>query len=103
MGMPWARHCIAADEGKVHAIADFPKPANISDMCSFLGLVEFTPQIAESAKHLRLLLSPQHAFTWTPGHDLDFECVKRVLLQPPVLACFHLSLPTVLQTDASRL
>ncbi|KAK8392571.1 hypothetical protein O3P69_014759 [Scylla paramamosain] len=51
-------------------------------MCSFLGLVEFTPQIAESAKHLRLLLSPQHAFTWTPGHDLDFELqrLKKIIV-----------------------
>lgn len=42
---------IAPDE-KVRAIADFPNPANMTDMRSFFHLVnqlaEFTPQVAES-------------------------------------------------------
>ncbi|KAK8399301.1 hypothetical protein O3P69_003430 [Scylla paramamosain] len=76
-GFKLSREGIAADEEKVRAIADFPKPANVTDMRSFLGLAnqlaEFTPQIAASAEPLRLLLSPRRAFTWTPDHDLAFE------------------------------
>uniref|UniRef100_A0A0P4VQ24 RNA-directed DNA polymerase n=2 Tax=Scylla olivacea TaxID=85551 RepID=A0A0P4VQ24_SCYOL len=106
-GFKLSREGIAADEEKVRAIADFPKPANVTDMRSFLGLAnqlaEFTPQIAASAEPLRLLLSPRRAFTWTPDHDLAFEKVKMALSRPPVLAHFDPSLPTVLQTDASRL
>lgn len=30
---------IAADEGKVRAIAEFPKPGNVTDLRSFMGLV----------------------------------------------------------------
>ena len=47
---------IAADPDRVAAIKDFPTPANITDLRSFLGLVnqlaEFTPEIAETAQPL---------------------------------------------------
>lgn len=98
---------ISADEDKVKAIRDFPKPANVTDLRSFMGLVnqlaEFTSDIAAKAQPLRPLLSPKRSFTWTPDHDRAFEEVKQALLSPPVLAPFDPALPVVLQTDASRL
>ena len=49
-GFKLSKDGIAADEDKVCAIAEFPKPANLTDMRSFFCLVnqlaEFTPQIA---------------------------------------------------------
>ena len=57
---------VSADSAKVKAIADFPVPANITDLRSFLGLVnqlaEFTPKIAAAAETLRSLLSPKNEF-----------------------------------------
>ena len=98
---------IAADSGKVRVIADFPTPANLTDLRSFMGLVnqlgDFTPDIAKHAEILRPLMSPQRNFTWTPDHDTAFARVKEALIQPPVLAQFDPSRKTVLQTDASRL
>ncbi|XP_063600719.1 uncharacterized protein LOC134776896 [Penaeus indicus] len=74
---------IAAEEEKVRAIAEFPKPANLTDLRSFMGLVnqlaEFTPAIAESADVLRPLMSPKRTFTWTPDHDAAFS--RYALLQ----------------------
>ena len=98
---------ISADPDKISAISDFPKPTNITDLRSFMGLVnqlaEFTPDIAATAQPLRPLLSPKRSFTWTPDHDTAFERVKSALLSPPVLAPFNPAYPVVLQTDASRL
>ena len=98
---------IAADDTKVRAITDFPKPANITDVRSFMGLVnqlgDFSPNIAEAAEPLRALMSPRRTFIWTPDHDVAFERVKKALSRPPVLAHFDPSLKVVLQTDASRL
>ncbi|XP_068235531.1 uncharacterized protein [Palaemon carinicauda] len=58
---------IAADPGKVSAIWDFPTPTNLTDLRSFMGLVnqlaEFTPDIAATAQPLRPLMSPKRAFT----------------------------------------
>jgi len=98
---------IEADQDRVSAIRDFPTPANVTDLRSFMGLVnqlsELTPSIAATAQTLRPLLSPKRTFIWTADHDEAFRRVKEALSQPPVLAHFDLSLPIVLQTDASRL
>lgn len=98
---------ISAGEDRVSAIRDFPTPANLTDLRSFMGLVnqlsEFTPDIAAAAQPLRPLMSPKRTFTWTADHDEAFKRVKTALLQPPVLAHFDPALPVILQTDASRL
>ena len=98
---------ILADEGRVRAIQDYPTPANITDLRSFLGLVnqlsEFSPDIAAASQPLRPLLSPRRTFTWSAAHDEAFQQVKTQLLKPPVLAHFDPTLPVILQTDASRL
>lgn len=98
---------IAADPEKVRAITDFATPANITDLRSFMGLVnqlaEFSPDIAAAAQPLRPLMSPRRSFTWTIDHDTAFQRVQTALASPPVLAMFDMQLPTILQTDASRL
>ena len=98
---------VAADEDRVSAIRDFPTPANLTDLRSFMGLVnqlsEFTPDIAAAAQSLRPLMSSKRAFTWTSDHDEAFRRVKTALLQPPVLAHLDPALPVILQTDVSRL
>lgn len=98
---------IEADEEKVKAIRDFPTPSNITDLRSFMGLVnqlsEFTPDIATTAKDLRPLLSTKRTFTWSPDHDVAFRRTKDALTSPPVLANYDPTKPVTLQTDASRL
>ncbi|XP_076037654.1 uncharacterized protein LOC143023062 [Oratosquilla oratoria] len=98
---------IAADQDKVIAIRDFPTPANLTDLRSFMGLVnqlaEFTPEISAAAQPLRPLMSPKRQFLWTPDHDEAFRRVKAALIDPPILASFDPTLQTILQTDASRL
>lgn len=98
---------IAADPGRVAALRDFPTPANLTDLRSFMGLVnqlaEFSPDIARTAQPLRPLMSPKRSFLWTADHDAAFDRVKTALSSPPVLASFDPALPVILQTDASRL
>ncbi|XP_050705846.1 uncharacterized protein LOC126991139 [Eriocheir sinensis] len=98
---------IDADPEKVRAITDFPTPANITDLRSFMGLVnqltEFTPEISAAAQPLRPLMSPRRAFVRTVDHEQAFQRVKAALSTPPQLAMFDPQLPTTLQTDASRL
>ncbi|XP_042240925.1 uncharacterized protein LOC121878668 [Homarus americanus] len=98
---------VRADSEKIKAIAEFAVPTNITDLWSFLGLVnqlaDFTPSIASAADKLRTLLTPKYEFVWTPEHQSSFQTVKQALSTTPVLAHFDLALPTMLQTDASRL
>ena len=55
---------IAADPAKLRAISEFPAPTNITELRSFLGLVnqlgDFTADIASSAEDLRGLLRPKN-------------------------------------------
>ena len=98
---------IAANPEKVLAITDFTKPANMTALRSCMGLVnqiaEFSPDISGVAAPLRPLMSPKRTFVWTADYDQAFQRVKEALSSPPVLFTFDPVLPTVLQTDASRL
>ena len=98
---------IAANPEKVSAIKDFPTPTNLTDLRSFMGLVnqlaEFSPDIATTAHPLRPLMSPKRSFVWTPDHEQAFRKVKEALISPPILAPFNPTSPVILQTDASRL
>lgn len=49
------------------------------------------------------LLQPENIFKWEDVHTLAFENVKRALVSPAVLAHYDPTLPTMLQTDTSRL
>ena len=97
---------ISADPEKVQ-ITDFTTLANITDLRSFMGLVnelaEFSPKISAAAQPLRPLMSQRRTFTWTGDHDAAFRQVKAALVHPPQLAMFNPNLPTILQTDASCL
>ncbi|XP_064091633.1 uncharacterized protein LOC135205201 [Macrobrachium nipponense] len=70
---------IAADKEKVRAISEFPKPANLTDLRSFIGLTnqltDFSPNLAAAADPLRPLMSPKRSFTWTADHDAAFASV----------------------------
>ena len=72
-----------------------------------MGLVNqlggFTNKLSDAAEPLRSFMKPKNAFLWTPMHDNAFNEVKRILCSLPVLAPFDPKLPTMLQTDASRL
>lgn len=95
-----------ADFRKMKAIADFPRPQNLTDLRSFMGLVNqlggFSSAIAEASQPLRDLLKPRNDWCWSPQHEEAFDKVKGCLVAPPVLAYFDPTLPTMLQTDASR-
>lgn len=94
------------DKRKVEAIADFPRPQNITDLRSFMGLTNqlgaFSSAIADNCQPLRDLLKPRNVWCWSSQHDEAFKHVKGCLVTPPVLAFFNPTLPTMLQTDASK-
>ncbi|XP_068233597.1 uncharacterized protein [Palaemon carinicauda] len=67
---------ISADLDKVSAIRDFPTPSNITDVRSFMGLVnqlaDFTPDITAAVQPQRPLMSPKGSFVWMPNHERAF-------------------------------
>ena len=94
------------DNEKARAVADFPRPENITDLPSFMGLVNqlsgLTHELAASTQAFRDLLKSRRIWCWTEQHDAAFQHTKSVLSSPPVMAFFDPKLPTMLQTDAAK-
>jgi transposase InsO family protein len=97
---------LEAGEDKVQGIREFPTPTNLTELRSFMGLVNqlgaFSAEVGIVADPLRPLMKPSNVYQWLPAHQQAFERTKAALLKPPVLAHFDAGLPTMLQTDASR-
>ena len=69
-GYSLSKDGISADPGKVSAIRDFPTPSNLTDLRSFMGLVnqlaDFTPDISAAAQPLRPSHEPQENIRMDP-------------------------------------
>ena len=91
---------------RIRALKDFPVPANLTDLRSFMGLVNqlasFSDEIALLAQPLRPLLSTKGSFIWEADQQAAFVKIKEALSKPPILAHFDPKLPTALHTDAAK-
>jgi len=89
------------------AIRKFPPPTTLTELRSFMGLINqttvFTDKIAELAAPLKDLLKKKNEYVWTPDHQAAFEKAREELSNPNQLAYFDHRKPTRLYTDASRL
>lgn len=78
-----------ADPNKDIAIRVFPTPTNLTDLRSFMGilnqLAEFTPDITATVQALCLFMSQKRAFIWNVDHDEAFHRVKTALVSSPIL------------------
>ena len=99
----FAGHEISRDgvrpEGKrSEAISKFPVPRNISELRSFLGLVNqlgvFLPDSAHMTVDLRGLLKKNVAYLWLPEHQKAFEQIKQLLTSPMLIRPFDCLLYT---------
>ena len=89
------------------AIAEFPKPKNISGVRSFFGLVEqvsFAFSKTEVMAPFRHLLSPKTPFKWGTELDEAFEKGKSEIIKEVVggIQSFDLNRGTCLQVDWSK-
>ncbi|XP_041671079.1 neoverrucotoxin subunit beta-like [Cheilinus undulatus] len=83
---------IRPDPRKTEAIMELKEPSNVSEVRSFLGMVnqlgKFTPQLAEKDKPLCNLLSKKNCWVWETDQARAFETLKKALSSPPVLAMY---------------
>ncbi|UYV67564.1 hypothetical protein LAZ67_5001228 [Cordylochernes scorpioides] len=96
---------IHPDPDKVEAVSKFPRPRNISELKSFLGLCSyyrrFIENFADKARSLHDLLKTEKQFYWDAAQEKAFEVLKTALISEPVLGHFDESADTHLHTDAS--
>ncbi|UYV81700.1 hypothetical protein LAZ67_20002038, partial [Cordylochernes scorpioides] len=93
------------DPEKVKAIVHFPKPRNISETRSFLGLSSyyrrFIKSYANKSRPLNSLLKKDEKFIWGEEQDESFRILKQELGSSPVLGHFIEGAETHVHTDAS--
>lgn len=97
---------ITADPSKLQAISRFPRINNLTELRSFMVLVEqlagLSADVAAAKEPLRPLLNSRNPYIWTTNQETAFEAVKMALMTPCILAHFDPSREASLQVDASR-
>ncbi|KAI2668517.1 Retrovirus-related Pol polyprotein from transposon 17.6 [Labeo rohita] len=109
---------VSTDPGKVEAVAQWPRPTNVSELRSFLGFASYYRRFVEGFAKLaaplhRLvaqLANPkplkrsarEFAEAWSAECQCSFEGLKGKLTTAPVLAYADFSLPFILEVDASH-
>lgn len=102
-------HCVNAkgispDKEKVSAISNFPRPTNVSELRSFVGLIsyyrKFIADFATKAAPFHQLLRKNIKFMWTDECERTFDFFKQALITFPILQYPDFKLSFILYTDA---
>ncbi|EYB83695.1 hypothetical protein Y032_0331g2732 [Ancylostoma ceylanicum] len=101
----------ATDPGKVAKIREYPRPQNVAQLRTFLGMAsyyrKFIFKFARITECLYQLTSPKAQWRWTEREEKAFEEMKSRLTQAPILAqpdmegAANEANPFVIFTDAS--
>ena len=106
LGHTISREGLKTSDSKVKAISNAPAPSNVSELRSFIGLINyygnFLPDLATTLTPLYDLL---RAKEWSCGKEQEesFREIKDLLKSSRVLIHFDDSLPLTLSCDASPL
>ena len=96
---------IRPTEEKVKAIKEAPAPTNVTQLRSFLGLInyynKFLPNLAANLTPLYSLLNKQQRWVWNNEQQVAFQCAKDALQSDALLTHYDPSKPLVLACDAS--
>ena len=92
-------------QDKLEAILNAPVPNNVSELRSFLGLLnyygKFIPNLATMIHPLNNLLKGTVKWSWTADCAQAFDATKRLLTSSKVLVHFNPKWPITLACDAS--
>ncbi|CAC5425334.1 unnamed protein product [Mytilus coruscus] len=105
MGHILSEHGIGVSDSQLQAIKEARKPQTVTEVKSFMGLVNFTgrfiPNLATIAEPLNRLMKKNKPFNWGPEQDDAFEKLKQCLANNTNLAYFDINADTQVIADAS--
>ena len=92
-------------DGKIKALKDAPVPHNVSQLKSFLRLLnyygKFIPKLSTLLTPLHRLLQNKSTWTWGLQQQGVFDRIKRILTSDSVLSHYDASKSLILACDAS--
>ena len=98
-------HGLHKSPEKVEAVLKAPRPCNVAELRSFLGLVNyynrFLLNLSTVVHPLNQLLENNHQWKWTEQCETAFYNVKEMITSEQVLTHYDPSLPLRLACDAS--
>ena len=91
---------------KIAALKEAPTPTNVTELRSFLGIVnyygKFLPNLATKLTPLYHLLHRKTKWVWTNEQDKAFQLAKKALQTDAVLVHYDSTKPLLLACDASE-
>lgn len=105
LGFIVEKNGVRVDPEKVKPILSMPHPSNVSELKSFLGMVNFYGKFIKNLSHhispLYELLKKGKHWKWTFTHSQIFQKIKKMLCSTEVLTHFDRSLESIVTCDAS--
>ncbi|XDV37818.1 hypothetical protein PO909_007359 [Leuciscus waleckii] len=105
LGLKLSLAGLQPDPDKLAAVQNMREPNNVSEVRSFLGMInqlgKFIPDLVEKTKPLRDLLSQRNLWSWDAPQQESFALLKKELITMPTLALFDPSKETKVAADAS--
>lgn len=107
LGLVIGRNGIRVDDRKVEILRTWPRPNSLTDLRSFLGLLQFfrrfIPDFAKVASPLTNLLKKDKGLRfWNESCDEAFETLKTAITNAPILVAPDWSKPFRGHVDASQ-
>ncbi|XP_055543197.1 uncharacterized protein K02A2.6-like [Wyeomyia smithii] len=98
---------VKPDPSKILAVHSIPPPNNKKKLMTFLGLITylglFVPKLADISAPLRRLTKDTVEYIWDKEAAYEFNQIKHLVSQSPILRYYDPSEPLVIQCDASQL
>ena len=95
---------VGPSEEKIAAVVNAQPPQNVSEVRSFVQLVQYSskliPNFSQVAEPLRKLLRKRQTFTWGQEQQAAFEELKRLMTSAEPLAYFRGDCKTRIVADA---
>ena len=104
-GYTISKYGVQPMKGNVDAILHAPEPSNVSEVKSFLGMLNYyqnyLPSLSTIAEPIHKLLRKGADWKWGKEQNHAFKTVKKMLSGAPLLVHFDPSKEKIVHTDAS--
>ena len=104
-GHVYSKDGIKPDPNRINDILNLDRPANIKELRSFLGMLNYCSKFIDDystiTAPLRELTKKNSRFIWTDSHQSAYDLLKEKLTTAPLMSYFDITRETELCVDAS--